>query len=429
MKYSSLVACLIASSVALTGAANETAVFVLGSLKQAGKRAPVVTNNEALAYFAEQLEVSDFYELGADPEMYGFLQDLQRESKHQGGKPKLIGIVHGVTSPAHFFGPLTAPSFEVLNNGGEVAHLAEQVWEQIPRQLAAAHGQRALELTPELKLASLQPLSAIVSHFEFFNSNLVSIWQQFAAQALHQQVAPQLYAINPATLRLVNDKMFINELSQLVHLDHHQNTKSPQQPEDVLIMNLKSLLSLGNKLGNESRTFELSAQVIADYFVKLSQEYVVYVVALALSPRAYETEAGYVNQRLRALDSVFKRNEGKNDAASAAFSSAGSACFTSQEDCDAATLGCNSHGACAKLSAKCWACACAPTKDTKRGKTTRWTGFDCAKKEISSEANLLFWTALSLVVFLAGGVKLLYSIGSDPLPGVLDAATTARKST
>lgn len=426
MKRSSLIASLIASSVAITGAANETAVFVLGSLKQAVDRAPVVTNHEAQAYLAEQLEVSDFYELGDDPELYGFLQDMQRERQ---GKPKLIGIVHGVTSPANFFGLLAAPSFEVFNNGGDVAQLAENVWEQIPSQLAAAHGQRALELTPELKLASLQPLSAIVSHFEFFSSHLVSIWQQFAAQTLHQQVAPQLGAINPATLRLVNDKMFINELSQLVHLDHHQDTTSLRQPEDVLIMNLKSLLSLGNKIGRDSRTFELSAQVIADYFVKLSQKYDVYVVALALPPRAYEQEADYVNQRLRALESVFKRNEGKSDAASAAFSSAGSACFTSQEDCDAATLGCNSHGACAKLSAKCWACACSPTKDTKRGKTTRWTGFDCAKKEISSEANLLFWTGLSLVVFLAGGVKLLYSIGSDPLPGVLDAATTARKST
>ena len=48
-------------------------------------------------------------------------------------------------------------------------------------------------------------------------------------------------------------------------------------------------------------------------------------------------------------------------------------------------------------------------------------------KDVSVEANLFLWTSIALVVILVGGIQLMFGIGNDPLPGVLDAATIPKR--
>ena len=68
------------------------------------------------------------------------------------------------------------------------------------------------KLTPELKYVTTTDnevdSSSLVHHFNYFTEKLDSIWKQFNAK--HQQES-QLYTPT-------NDKLFINELSQLIHL-------------------------------------------------------------------------------------------------------------------------------------------------------------------------------------------------------------------
>ena len=49
------------------------------------------------------------------------------------------------------------------------------------------------------------------------------------------------------------------------------------------------------------------------------------------------------------------------------------------------------------------------------------------QKDVSVEANLFLWTSIALVVILVGGIQLMFGIGNDPLPGVLDAATIPKR--
>lgn len=103
-----------------------------------------------------------------------------------------------------------------------------------------------------------------------------------------------------------------------------------------------------------------------------------------------------------------------------------SSCFDSEENCQVGTSNCNSHGVCSKIKSKCWACVCSPSVNETTSQTTNWSGFDCGKRDISSTANLLLWSSLTILIMIVGGIKLLYSIGNEPLPGVLDAASTMK---
>ncbi|CAI5760320.1 unnamed protein product [Candida verbasci] len=101
--------------------------------------------------------------------------------------------------------------------------------------------------------------------------------------------------------------------------------------------------------------------------------------------------------------------------------------FESKESCESNTNNCNSHGACSETKGA-WQCVCKSTYNEDAKKTTHWVGPTCAKIDVSTEANLFLWTSIFLLVLLVGGIKVLVSIGNDPLPGVLDAATISKKS-
>lgn len=95
-------------------------------------------------------------------------------------------------------------------------------------------------------------------------------------------------------------------------------------------------------------------------------------------------------------------------------------CFETEEACQIGTLNCNSHGICSKMSSKCWSCICSSSFNKTTSKTTNWSGYDCSKKDVSSVANLLLWSSITIFFMFAGGVKFLMSIGDEPLPGILD---------
>ncbi|AOA67215.1 Hypothetical protein PAS_chr2-1_0341 [Komagataella phaffii GS115] len=101
-------------------------------------------------------------------------------------------------------------------------------------------------------------------------------------------------------------------------------------------------------------------------------------------------------------------------------------CFKTQDACIQNTNTCSNHGICSKVG-DCYKCLCTPSKDAK-GSTISWSGFNCAKKDYAVEFNLFLWSGIILVALLVAGVKLLISIGNEPMPGVLLAATSAKKA-
>lgn len=118
-----------------------------------------------------------------------------------------------------------------------------------------------------------------------------------------------------------------------------------------------------------------------------------------------------------------------------------SSCFASLNSCVNATGNCSGHGSCEdilvgrdddgnRLPSKddglaCFQCQCKGTRgDT--GSVTHWAGNRCQKVDYSVPFTLFLGTGILLVSITAGAVTLLYTIGEQPLPGVLGAGVSKK---
>ncbi|KAN0064582.1 hypothetical protein ACQY0O_002210 [Thecaphora frezii] len=99
-------------------------------------------------------------------------------------------------------------------------------------------------------------------------------------------------------------------------------------------------------------------------------------------------------------------------------------CFTEQSKFKEATNSCSGHGKAKQSSQggrKCWRCQCQATKE--KGRTTKWAGVACEKKDVSTEFVLLGSTGIFLALISVGSVYFLYNAGSAELPGTLAGVT------
>jgi hypothetical protein len=108
------------------------------------------------------------------------------------------------------------------------------------------------------------------------------------------------------------------------------------------------------------------------------------------------------------------------------------ACFSSMSLCQSTTRNCSGHGSCVathKGANNCYACACKPTKevfgdDPNTVKHTYWGGPACQKKDVSIPFWLFVGTGIILSGLIAGGIGMLYSMGSEELPSVIGAGVS-----
>ena len=111
-------------------------------------------------------------------------------------------------------------------------------------------------------------------------------------------------------------------------------------------------------------------------------------------------------------------------------------CFNSKEACQNGTNSCSGHGKCkASVANKnCYSCKCHSTvvHTNKDGSEQRWSwgGNACEKKDISTPFWLFASFGIFMTALIAGGIGLLYGMGSEELPSVLSAGVggpSARK--
>lgn len=117
------------------------------------------------------------------------------------------------------------------------------------------------------------------------------------------------------------------------------------------------------------------------------------------------------------------------------------ACFKSWSGCVNATNSCSGHGFCVNKwsndipedgseppktdGAACFVCSCKRTLNEKNH-TTSWGGATCEKIDVSTPFALFVGFTIIMVTVIAGGITMLYSIGNEPLPGVLGAGVAKR---
>lgn len=327
--------------------------------------------NEALAYFSDRFNLNAF-KLGDynKQEIIQFIE-AQNEMNPTNDKPKLIITLNGVKFNQE-------PSFKVIDTDDSFVSQFNQLISNESTQ----------ELTNEINVINIKNLEELKSHFKYFSVKLTQIWDNFRQNVFSKDI------------NHINDQFYINEMSQLIHLNDFEFTAN-----DVIVINLNSLNSLSSKIGDNSQTYKSSEKLLSD-LLKLSQFDILVIDKLPVN----KSKVNKRNQELK----VFFRDEKKQ---------ASNGCFDTEEACQVNTSNCNSHGICTKVSKGCWSCACSATVDKKSSKTTNWSGFDCSKQDISSTANLLLWSSITLLVMFAGGVKLLVAVGSEKLPAILDSTS------
>lgn len=380
-------------ALALTLSSAAASIAAVYELHGEARAAPAVPSaHNALLYLADKIGVGNFHSLGNGQQTLDFLEAMHRGPSD---KPNLVVVLGGVNEPDTLFGSV-APSFQ-LHDTASAEYVAEAL-EQATQQLASVNGTDSWSaLSREFSIAGER--QAVHKHVQNFKQVDEELPEQWRTKVLAKY--PQL---KNRGLHLINDKLFMAELVQLVTV--------AAEGTSLLVAHLNSLTLLGRRFGSDSGSYKVAQAAVVKAIEDLQTSFDVTVVAL---DPAHSVKAELMNPRKRELDEAY-----------AAFTKRGAtaakACFESKDACEAATNKCSGHGACGKVQAKCWTCACVATKN-KNGRTTLWAGPDCSKTDISAQAHLLLWTAVALIVAMVGGVKLLYSIGNEPLPGVLQAAT------
>jgi hypothetical protein len=102
--------------------------------------------------------------------------------------------------------------------------------------------------------------------------------------------------------------------------------------------------------------------------------------------------------------------------------------YRSKEACELATDSCSGHGHCRALANGLYACACEKSYNADKRKTTYYAGSACEKKDVSVETQMFLWTGIGIVFAIIAGIKLLFSIDSQPLPGILNVGKRSSSS-
>lgn len=117
------------------------------------------------------------------------------------------------------------------------------------------------------------------------------------------------------------------------------------------------------------------------------------------------------------------------------------ACHSTHDACVSATNNCSGHGACTKKYSShadgdkeagkdCYTCRCTKTilrSSEDQVKTIHWGGNACQKKDVSMPFFLLAGITILIVVAASWGIGLLFSVGEEPLPGVIGAGVAGPK--
>ncbi|KFZ00741.1 hypothetical protein V501_10502 [Pseudogymnoascus sp. VKM F-4519 (FW-2642)] len=109
-------------------------------------------------------------------------------------------------------------------------------------------------------------------------------------------------------------------------------------------------------------------------------------------------------------------------------------CYNTMESCTTSTQNCSGHGKCFRKfgpaegasGASCFACKCYgpdPTDKTRKG---HWGGAACQKQDISAQFWIIAGFSALLIGIVSYAIGMMFSIGSEKLPGVIGAGVAAK---
>ncbi|KAH8701162.1 hypothetical protein BGW36DRAFT_375697 [Talaromyces proteolyticus] len=111
-------------------------------------------------------------------------------------------------------------------------------------------------------------------------------------------------------------------------------------------------------------------------------------------------------------------------------------CYKSNNSCVAGTDNCSGHGTCSLKSTSkddgCYTCKCKQTQVENAGgsvRTVSWGGSACQKEDISVPFFLLASITVLAILAIGAGISMLFSVGQQELPSVINAGVSSVKTT
>ncbi|ODV95042.1 hypothetical protein PACTADRAFT_50865 [Pachysolen tannophilus NRRL Y-2460] len=433
---SSLVECVNVNS-------NNIAVFsfpIKENKSSAVGDVPILKDDQAILKLADKFGISDNYNLNYDSlDNLALIlgQDEIEENVDKIDRTKVILIVNGIDDPSNFFSKekdKIEPFFEIKKidkKNHKDRHDFVKFLQEIPSDYENLYDLTPNMLSNQFKILQIEDNSFLKKNwFNYFgiknlnsNDKLRSIWESLK-DSFHLENSDSSLA--KRSIDRITDESFINELSQLNFLLDNVHNNYNQQ--DIVIVNLKSITSIFKKTGLNSNTYDMSKRILSNLINKsLNKNFNKFDSTIIVLPIDQELtdfkEYHKINEKIKHSSHLKKRSL----SSSSSSSSSSDACFLSEESCLLSTSSCSNHGVCSKVG-NCYSCVCSASYNKTTKSTTYWQGFNCSKKDVSVEFNLFLWFTIFMTIALVAGIKLMFSIGNEELPGVLTAATIAKKS-
>lgn len=356
----------------LTVIAKKEDAVIFELINRPNSHVRTIDEQQALMYYIAKLGLDDSYELGeVDSETVDLFNRIETSLE----RLHILLVIDGISNPSELLS-LDFMKFHIERSEGSSGSLKSffaELLETILLRQRKVQEALAMDDSFALKLAESSPTDIL----ESWSKNLI---------------------LEDYKNLLSSEQYYGNELSTINFLG--------------------SLRSVGEKYGYESDSYTTALKTMSRALKDLAATHDVSV--LAISPEVNVANKKVLEKRSGdALNPPIFTGIERREIGS---------CFSSEDACMSTTRACTSHGKCVKLKSKCWSCLCSPSYDKKLKKTTKWTGHDCFKKDVSIETNLFLWSGLGLLVFITGGIKMLLSMGSEGLPDILDAAISNKKS-
>lgn len=421
MKFACLVSACIASVSASVSDCDAARAYIFGLTIS---DEITISPEDAFLVWADAFSVAGGLDVGSSRNtsaVFTLLESILRDIQ----KPRLLVSLHGALEDLL---SSDQQSFSIDCSTALYASAEHMLLEKVPRLILEKQDtvQHSHSLTKEIRvLANEQSPSVkrLTQHFAFYFDQAPGIWKKFtnrisllSGENSDDSLLSEHHAFgtkSSSKLNLMTDKFYISELSQLVHLERSAHLADAT---DVFVVDLHALTSVAKRTGRDLATYKLSNKVMGEMLQKLLQ---VYDVHLLVAPPPHCGHLARSHRHLARRSALLDAEAGANKQGS---------CYALLDACDSATGGCLGHGTCVTSDDKCWLCACVATFNSTTQRTSVWTGPECAKRDVAWQANLFLWLSLALLIVLFMGIKLVASVGSEPLPGVLDTASLPRKS-
>ncbi|KFY18399.1 hypothetical protein V493_08646 [Pseudogymnoascus sp. VKM F-4281 (FW-2241)] len=109
-------------------------------------------------------------------------------------------------------------------------------------------------------------------------------------------------------------------------------------------------------------------------------------------------------------------------------------CYNTLESCTTSTQNCSGHGACVRKfgpaegesGASCFTCKCYSPDATDKTRKGHWGGAACQKQDISAQFWIIAGFSSLLIGIVSYAIGMMFSIGSEKLPGVIGAGVAAK---